>query len=152
LVAYAVVGWLVIQISSTVLPTFDGPEWMVQTLVVLVALGFPIALVIAWAFELTPDGIKPTEEVAPRESITRTTGLKLTALILVVGLLPLDSVQGFFHVNRSGLTNASNPLEPRGFIPLLSYSAKMHQKTGSKLPVFLRTRCSSTQRGRMYSM
>ena len=57
-VAYAVVGWLVIQISSTVLPTFHAPEWVVQTLVVLVALGFPIALVLAWAFELTPEGIK----------------------------------------------------------------------------------------------
>jgi TolB-like protein len=62
-VAYAVVGWLAIQISSTVLPTFHAPEWMVQTLVVLVAIGFPIAVVIAWAFELTPEGIKHTEDV-----------------------------------------------------------------------------------------
>ena len=61
-VAYAVVGWLIIQVSSTVLPTFHAPEWVVQTLVVLVALGFPIALVIAWAVELTPEGIKRTEE------------------------------------------------------------------------------------------
>src|SRR5438105_14395050 len=60
-VAYAVVGWLVIQVSSTVLPTFHAPEWVVQTLVVLVAIGFPIALVIAWAFEATPQGIKRTE-------------------------------------------------------------------------------------------
>jgi TolB-like protein/Tfp pilus assembly protein PilF len=62
-VAYAVVGWLVIQVSSTVLPTFHAPEWVVQTLVVLVALGFPISLVIAWAFELTPEGLKRTEDV-----------------------------------------------------------------------------------------
>src|SRR5258707_1266324 len=62
-VAYAVVGWLVIQISSTILPTFHAPEWVVQTLVVLVAIGFPIALVIAWAFELTPEGLKRTEDV-----------------------------------------------------------------------------------------
>jgi TolB-like protein/Flp pilus assembly protein TadD len=62
-VAYAVVGWLVIQVSSTVLPTFHAPEWVVQTLVVLVAIGFPIALVIAWAFELTPQGLKRTEDV-----------------------------------------------------------------------------------------
>src|ERR1041384_5622454 len=60
-VAYAVVGWLVIQVSSTVLPTFHAPEWVVQTLVVMVAIGFPIALVIAWAFEATPEGIKRTE-------------------------------------------------------------------------------------------
>jgi adenylate cyclase len=56
--AYAVVGWLVVQVSSTVLPTFHAPEWVVQTLVVVVAIGFPIALVIAWAFEATPEGIK----------------------------------------------------------------------------------------------
>jgi TolB-like protein/Tfp pilus assembly protein PilF len=62
-VAYAVVGWLVIQVSSTVLPTFHAPEWVVQTLMVLVAIGFPIALVIAWAFELTPEGLKRTEDV-----------------------------------------------------------------------------------------
>ncbi|MEY2480744.1 MAG: hypothetical protein QOI04_1671 [Verrucomicrobiota bacterium] len=62
-VAYAIVGWLVIQISSTVLPTFHAPEWVVQTLVLLVALGFPIALVLAWAFEVTPEGIKRTEDV-----------------------------------------------------------------------------------------
>src|SRR5437764_8928241 len=62
-VAYAVVGWLVIQVSSTVLPTFHAPEWVVQTLVMLVALGFPIALLIAWAFELTPEGLKRTEDV-----------------------------------------------------------------------------------------
>jgi hypothetical protein len=63
-VAYAVVGWLVVQIASTLLPTFHAPEWVLQTLVVLVALGFPIALVLAWAFELSPEGIKRTEEVA----------------------------------------------------------------------------------------
>src|SRR5213596_3232874 len=60
-VAYAIVGWLVIQISSTVLPTFHTPEWVVQTLVVVVMLGFPIALILAWAFELTPEGLKRTE-------------------------------------------------------------------------------------------
>jgi adenylate cyclase len=62
-VAYTVVGWLVIQISSTVLPTFHASEWILQTLLVLVAIGFLIALVIAWAFELTPEGIKRTEDV-----------------------------------------------------------------------------------------
>src|SRR5438034_4580513 len=62
-VAYAVVGWLVIQVSSTVLPAFHAPEWVVQTLVVLVALCFPIALVLGWAFEVTPEGLKRTEDV-----------------------------------------------------------------------------------------
>jgi TolB-like protein/Tfp pilus assembly protein PilF len=86
-VAYAVVGWLVIQISSTVLPTFHASEWVVQTLVVLVALGFPIALVLAWAFELTPEGIKRAEDVAPDESITRKTGRKLVGITIVVAVI-----------------------------------------------------------------
>src|SRR4051812_18030675 len=80
-VAYAVVGWLIIQISSTVLPTFHAPEWVVQTLVVLVALGFPIALVIAWAFEMTPEGIKRTENVSPNEVIPQWSRRKFGALI-----------------------------------------------------------------------
>ena len=88
-VAYAVVGWLVVQIASTVLPTFHAPEWVLQTLVVLVALGFPIALVLAWAFELTPEGIVRTEDVAPNESVTRGTGRKLTAIIIAVALMAL---------------------------------------------------------------
>ena len=86
-VAYAVVGWLVIQISSTVLPTFHAPEWVVQTLVVLVALGFPIALVLAWAFELTPEGIKRADEVAPDESITRKTGRKLVRITMALAVI-----------------------------------------------------------------
>ena len=86
-VVYAIVGWLVIQISSTVLPTFHTPEWVVQTLVVVVMLGFPIALILAWAFELTPEGIKRAEDVAPSESITHRTGQKLTALIVFVAIV-----------------------------------------------------------------
>src|SRR5262249_2908680 len=61
-VAYAVVGWLIVQVASTILPTFHAPEWFLQSLVVIVALGFPIALVLAWAFEMTPQGIKRTED------------------------------------------------------------------------------------------
>src|SRR2546421_11782109 len=86
-VAYAVVGWLVIQISSTVLPTFHAPEWVVQTLVVLVALGFPIALVLAWAFEITPEGIKRAEDVDLSQSITHKTGRKLIGVTVVLAVI-----------------------------------------------------------------
>jgi len=86
-VAYAVVGWLVIQIGSIVLPTFHAPEWVAQTLIVIVLLGFPIALVLAWAFELTPEGIKRTEDVAPNESITFRTGRKLVGITIALALI-----------------------------------------------------------------
>src|SRR5437667_5107856 len=88
-VAYAVVGWLVIQISSTVLPTFHAPEWVVQTLVVLVALGFPIALVVAWAFEMTPEGLKRTEDVdLPTKSMKSHAWVYVVAVgaVLSIGL------------------------------------------------------------------
>jgi TolB-like protein/tetratricopeptide (TPR) repeat protein len=92
-VAYAVVGWLVIQISSTVLPTFHAPEWVVQTLVVLVALGFPIALVMAWAFEATPEGIKRTEVA---DAMPATVGQKKHAWIYVVVIGAGISIALFF--------------------------------------------------------
>jgi TolB-like protein/cytochrome c-type biogenesis protein CcmH/NrfG len=62
-VAYAIVGWLLVQIATQVFPFLEIPNWIVRLVIALIALGFPIALVIAWAFELTPEGIKRTEEV-----------------------------------------------------------------------------------------
>src|SRR5687768_18315910 len=62
-VAYAMVGWLVIQVATQVSPFLAIPIWVVRLVIVLVAFGFPIALVIAWAFERTPEGIKRTENV-----------------------------------------------------------------------------------------
>ena len=62
-VAYAVVGWLLVQVATQVFPLFEIPTWAIRLVVLLIVIGFPIALVIAWAFELTPEGIKRTEDV-----------------------------------------------------------------------------------------
>src|SRR2546430_1739705 len=62
-VGYAVIGWLLIQVATQVFPFFEIPSWAVRLVVLLIIVGFPIALVIAWAFELTPEGIKRTEDV-----------------------------------------------------------------------------------------
>jgi TolB-like protein/Tfp pilus assembly protein PilF len=62
-VAYAIVGWLLIQIATQVFPFFEIPNWAVRLTVLAIVIGFPIALVLAWAFELTPEGIKRTEDV-----------------------------------------------------------------------------------------
>ncbi len=69
-VAYAVVGWLVMQVASTVVPALHLPDTITTAVVVLTLLGFPIALVLAWAFELTPEGIKRTGDVgrSPRDA------------------------------------------------------------------------------------
>src|SRR5437016_4942412 len=67
-VAYAVVGWLLVQVATQVFPFFEIPNWAVRLIVLLIVIGFPIALVIAWAFELTPEGLKRTEDVDPFDS------------------------------------------------------------------------------------
>ena len=105
-VAYAVVGWLVIQVGLTVLPTFHVPEWVTQTLVVLVALGFPIALVLSWAFEITPEGVKRSDDVLPGESITRGTGRKLVGLTIVFGLAV--AALFIFQLLKPSLTSVSS--------------------------------------------
>ena len=64
-VAYAIVGWLLVQVATQVFPFLEILNWVVRLVIALVAIGFPIALVIAWAFELTPQGIKRTEDVDP---------------------------------------------------------------------------------------
>jgi len=62
-VAYAVVGWLLVQVATQVFPFFEIPNWAVRLVVLAIVIGFPVALVIAWAFELTPEGLKHTEDV-----------------------------------------------------------------------------------------
>src|SRR5438067_13591772 len=62
-VAYAVVGWLLVQVTTQVFPIFEIPNWALRLIVLAIIIGFPIALVLAWAFELTPEGLKRTEDV-----------------------------------------------------------------------------------------
>src|SRR3954449_2242643 len=121
-VAYAVVGWLLIQISSTILPTFHAPEWVVQTLVVLVAIGFPIALVIAWAFELTPEGIKRTENVDPAAAARQP---RKYTWILVVIVGAAISLALFFIGRYAGRTGvASSPADlPAKSIAVLPFDS-----------------------------
>src|SRR5882762_4191727 len=86
-VAYIVVGWLLIQVATQVFPFFEIPSWGVRLVVLLIVIGFPIALVLAWAFELTPEGIKRAEDVDVSKSITRKTGRKLDFFIIAILLL-----------------------------------------------------------------
>ena len=76
--AYAVVGGLLFQLTSILFPTFDAPPWVMKVVVVAIILGFPVTLIFAWAFEITPEGIKRAEDVSPNASITHLKG-KATA-------------------------------------------------------------------------
>src|SRR5438132_526400 len=86
-VAYAVVAWLVIQIATQVFPFFEIPNWAVRLVVLLLILGFPVALILAWAFEITPEGIKLEKDVAPNESGTRRSGRKLVGITIALAVI-----------------------------------------------------------------
>ena len=80
-VLYGVVSWLILQVSDVAMPALGLPEWSITLVLYFLAIGFPIALIFAWAFELTPDGLKRTKEVAPEASVTPATGQKINNLI-----------------------------------------------------------------------
>src|SRR6266568_979962 len=91
-IAYAVVALLLMQVASQIFPFFEIPNWAVRLVVLLLVIGFPVAVILAWAFELTPEGIKRAEDVDLSKSVRRKTGRKLdffiiTVLLLVVGIL-----------------------------------------------------------------
>jgi TolB-like protein len=88
---YLVGAWLLIQIAETLLPIFHTPDWVLQTLVVLLALGLVPALVFSWLYELTPEGLKRDAEVAPGQSIAAATARRMDRLIFI-GLLALIAV------------------------------------------------------------
>ncbi len=75
--AYAVVSWLLIQGASIVLPTFEAPGSAMKVLIAALAVGFPLPVILAWAFEITPEGIVRAEDVPPNESIAPRTGRKI---------------------------------------------------------------------------
>ncbi len=88
---YLVGAWLVIQIAETLLPIFHTPDWVLQALVVLLAIGFIPALVFSWIFELTPEGLKRDDQVKPGESVATETGRRMDQLTLA-GVLVLLAV------------------------------------------------------------
>src|SRR5204862_5549428 len=72
-IAYAVVAWLLMQVASQIFPFFEIPNWAVRLVVLLLVIGFPVATILAWAFELTPEGLKRTEfaDELPKKSARR---------------------------------------------------------------------------------
>jgi len=86
-IAYVIVAWLLLQVADVVLPTFESPVWVMQAFTFLLILSFPLALLFAWAFELTPEGVKREKDVDPAESIAHITGRKLDFVIIAVLVL-----------------------------------------------------------------
>ena len=109
-VAYAVVAWLLIQVAATLLPTFGAPPWTLAAFSTVVILGFPIALVLAWAFEITPDGIKVTAPDSAGGITHRALDYFVAGLLVVAGSV--------FMMNRPVSDVPTPPIE----IGALAYS------------------------------
>ena len=102
-IAYVIVAWLLLQVADVMLPTFGSPAWVMQAFTFLMILCFPLALFFAWAFELTPDGVKREKDIDPTESIAHATGRKLDFVIIAVLVLAV----GFLVVDRYSTPPAS---------------------------------------------
>src|SRR5438874_1171733 len=118
---YLVGAWLLTQVASTVLPMFGAPEWLPRTIVVLLAIGFVPAVIFSWVFELTPEGLKREEDVAPEHSITPQTGRRMDRMIIVVLVLAL----GYFAFDKfalaprreAALVSSAVPNESKSVVP-----------------------------------
>src|SRR6266568_4756537 len=109
-IAYAVVAWLLMQVASQIFPFFEIPNWAVRLVVLLLVIGFPVAVILAWAFELTPEGIKRAEDVDLSKSVRRKTGRKLDFFIIAVLLLVI-AILVFQRLRPSVSPKASSSLE-----------------------------------------
>jgi TolB-like protein/Tfp pilus assembly protein PilF len=96
---YLVGAWLLTQVASTLLPTFDVPSWVLRGLIITLALGFFPALIFSWVFELTPQGLKRDEDVRPEESIAPQTARRMDRMIIAVLVLAL----GYFVFDKFAL-------------------------------------------------
>ena len=90
--AYLIIGWLLAQVSATLESALHMPEWFDTMVVTVMLIGFPIALIISWVYELTPDGIKKEKDIQPDESIVQETSKKLNYITVVAAL----AVAGMF--------------------------------------------------------
>src|SRR5437870_2133339 len=129
-IAYAVVAWLLIQIATQVFPFFEIPNWVVRLVVLLLVIGFPVALILAWAFEITPEGIKRAEDVDLSQSITRRTGRRLDFLIIAVLLLVI-AVFAYQRFGPSQKTLVTAPAVPEKSIAVLPFENRSEDKANA---------------------
>src|SRR5258708_10866335 len=122
-VVYVVVAWLLVQVATQVFPFFEIPNWVVRLVVLLTVLGFPVALVIAWAFEITPEGLKRAANIPPNEYIPRWSTRRFAALI--VSIVILAAGVPLFQLSRSKPT----------WLPWTDVASTASQKSIAVLPL-----------------
>ncbi len=105
-VAYIVIGWVLAQVAEFAFENFGSPEWVLKTVVVLLLLGLPLALFFAWAFEMTPEGVKREKDIDRSKSITHATGRKLD--FVIIGTLVI-AVAYFVWERQTGVEHIIAP-------------------------------------------
>ena len=114
-VAYVITGWILVEAADVLLENFEAPVWVFKSFAALIFLGFPVAVIFAWAFEMTPEGIKREKDVDRSKSITPQTGRKLD--FVIIGLLV--AALGYFVVTHdwsgkdTAVTASANPRKMR---------------------------------------
>ena len=122
-IAYGIVAWLLVQVATQVFPFFEIPTWIVRLVVLLTVLGFPVALVVAWAFEMTPEGIRRAEDVGPNEYMPRWSTRRFAALVISVAILAAGVP--LFQLSRSKPT----------WLPWTDVASTASQKSIAVLPL-----------------
>lgn len=118
--AYAVVSWLIIQVAASTFPVLEIPSWCVRLVIVLLILGFPVALVLAWAYELTPEGIRRADEITPEEYRKALRGQKLNVTIIAVLVCAVAFL--LYQRWRPGQARSSGPEKSIAVLPFENFS------------------------------
>src|SRR5262249_19074743 len=122
-VAYAVVAWLLMQIASQIFPFFEIPNWAVRFVVLAIIMGFPIALILAWAFELTPEGLKRTE-VADREPVKASRNKAWIYVVIIAAALSTALFfVGRYTASRKQAESPQPPAKSIAVLPFVNMSA-----------------------------
>ena len=129
-IAYAIASWLLLQVIDVVEPIIGVPAWVPKLILVLLAAGLPLALIFAWAYEMTPEGLKREKDVDRTASITHETGQRLNRIIIGVLVIAI----GVLLVDRSMLDRGDMPVvEPATEAPSMP-----RRQTRSSVPALHR--------------
>lgn len=131
---YTVVSWIMVQIASITAASFGAPDWVMKMIIVTLLIGFPVAAVFAWAFEMTPEGVKLTEAVHEDQSMTHRTAQKLDLAILA-GIILVAGLMIFSYVSPSKLSPERVGTQPNDMdLPALSSSLQQSKTVTHAAP------------------
>ncbi len=139
-IAYAVAGWVLTEVASVVLPTFQAPGWVLRVLIALLIMGFPLALVFAWVYELTPEGLKKEKDIQPEQSISSHTARKLNLVVIVllviaIGMVVFDRFIARDATQATAVTTAQQA-QGDGAIPSVAVLAFQNMSTDAENEFF----------------